>query len=72
LTPNHIYDWQRHYEAAILETDGLRLPELIKTAQAAINRRIEELRTDHQGTPQEQQAIADALAGLRLLQQERL
>ena len=72
MTLNRTYGWQRHYEAAILETDASRLPELVQRAQAAINKRVEELRTDHQSTPEEQQAIADALACLRILQQERL
>ena len=71
-TLNRTYDWQRQYEAAILETDASRVPELIRAAQSAINKRIEELRTDHQSTPEEQQAIADALSCLRILQQERV
>lgn len=72
MTLNRTFDWQPYYEAAILETDASRMPELIKTAQTAINKRIEELRNDHGSTPEEQQAIADALAGLRYLQRERI
>jgi hypothetical protein len=59
--------WQRHYEAAILETDRSQLPKLIKAAQAAIDERLEELRSDHQNTPEEKRAIADALIGLNIL-----
>jgi hypothetical protein len=64
------YKWQRHYEAAILETDRSRLPSLIKAAHAAIDARLEDFRLNHGGTPDEQQAIADALNGLRVLQKE--
>lgn len=64
------YEWQRPYETAILETDRSRLPKMIASAQAAINARIETLRLDHQGSPDERQAIADALAGLRILVNE--
>ena len=67
---NEEYEWQRHYEAAILETDRSRLPNLIKAAQAAIDARVEDLRLNHSGTAEEEQAIADALAGLRVLQKE--
>jgi hypothetical protein len=65
------YGWQRYYEAAILETDRLRLPKLIKDAQAAIDARVEQLRENHGGTPEEQLALADALAGLGVLRRER-
>ena len=64
------YPWQQHYEAAILETDRSRLPARIKVAQDAINSRIEQIRSDHQGTEQEREAIADALAGIRVLREE--
>lgn len=71
---NGIYDWQRYYEAAILETDRAQLPKLIAVAQAAINERAEELRShqngDANGTSAEKQAIADAQAGLRILSKE--
>ena len=64
------YEWQRHYEAAILETDRSRLPSLIKAAQAAIDARIEALRLNHGGTAAERQAIADAVNGIRVLEKE--
>ena len=67
---NQMHEWQRHYETAILETDRPRLPMLINAAQAAIEARVEQLREDHGGTTDEQQAIADALSGLRVLQKE--
>jgi hypothetical protein len=71
---NGTYNWQRYYEAAILETDRSQLSKLIAIAQAAIDERVAELRS-HQngeanGTTAEKQAIADALAGLRILNKE--
>jgi hypothetical protein len=80
---NRTYDWQRPYEAAILETDRSRLPKLIADAQAAIDARMAVLRSPSDaaaprkgnGTAdgldhEERQAIADALAGIRILIKE--
>lgn len=72
------YDWQRPYEAAILETDRSRLPKLIADAQAAINARLAALHSNANGDAngagdsldEEKQAIADALAGIRILIRE--
>ena len=64
------YPWEAVYEAAILETELSRLPERISAAQAAINSRIEQMQQDHQGTPEERDAIASALAGIRILKKE--
>lgn len=64
------FGWQRFYEAAILETDRTRLPQLLRSAQAAIDARVEQLRADQQDHAAERQAIADALAGLRVLKGE--
>ncbi len=49
------------YQAAILETDDNKLPNRLQAAKAAIDNRIHELQTDHGGTPEEWQAITDAL-----------
>ena len=70
LSMSNSYPWQQYYEAAILETDRSRLPALIKVAQDAIESRIQQIGNDHQGTPEEREAIADALAGIRVLRQE--
>lgn len=79
---NSTYDWQRPYEAAILETDRSRLPKLIAEAQAAIDARVEALRARSNGHSdgkanggfdgfgEEQQAIADARAGIQILIRE--
>ena len=64
------YAWRRLYEDALLETDPSRLPVLIREAHAAIDARMVEIGDDREGTGDEQQAIADALAGLRVLKTE--
>jgi hypothetical protein len=47
-----------------------KLPGLIQAALAAINARLEQMRLDHGGTLEEEEAIADALSGIRVLQKE--
>ena len=69
------YDWQRPYEAAILETDRVRLPKLIAEAQAAIDTRMKALNSasgpeQANSVFEERQAIEDALAGIRILIRE--
>jgi hypothetical protein len=64
------YVWQGSYQAAILETDDNKLPNSLEAAKAAIDNRIHELQTDHGGTPEEWQAITDALGGLNVLRRE--
>lgn len=72
------YDWQQHYEAAILETDRSLLPKRIAEAQTAIDQRVAQLRASSDGKAdgraarlaEEEQAIADALAGIRILIKE--
>ena len=64
------YNWRQQYEAALVETDRALLPNLIQVAQAAIDARIAEIRSDRAASPDEQQAIADALSGLHVLRRE--
>ena len=64
------YVWEEVYAAAILETDDRKLPNRVQEAKAAIDRRLHELQLDHGGTPEERQAIGDALAGLNVLRRE--
>jgi hypothetical protein len=66
------YVWEGLYEAAILETDDAKLPQRLRSAKAAIDVRLQEIQLDHGGTPEERQAIADALAGLIVLRRERV
>jgi hypothetical protein len=64
------YVWEESYKAAILETDDKKLRERLQAAKAAIDNRLHELQTDHGGTPEERQAISDALGGLNVLRSE--
>ena len=64
------FSWQRLYEAAILETNRGNLPRLIQTAHAAIHARLDQLCGDNGDSTAERQAIADAIAGLRILKEE--
>ena len=64
------YVWQGSYQAAILETDDKKLPYRLQAAKAAIDDRLHELQFDHGGTPEERQAITDALGGLNGLRRE--
>jgi len=64
------YNWRQQYEAALVETDRALLPNLIQVAQAAIDARIAEIRSDRAASTDEQQAIADALSGLHVLRRE--
>ena len=66
------YDWEHEYIAAVLETDNAVLPERISTAELAIAKRVDALNMNHGGTPEEQQSLAAALAGLNKLRVERL
>jgi hypothetical protein len=64
------YVWQQSYQAAILETDNEKLPNRLQAAKAAIDNRLHDLQADHGGTPEERQAITDALGGLNVLRRE--
>jgi hypothetical protein len=64
------YVWEESYKAAILETDDKKLPNRLHAAKGAIDTRLQEMQTDHGGTPEERQAITDALTGLNVLRRE--
>ena len=64
------YVWKESYQAAMLETDDMKLQPRLQTAKASIDTRLHELQMDHGGTPEERQAIADALGGLNVLRRE--
>jgi hypothetical protein len=66
------YDWERDYVAAILETDNEKLKDLVARAESTIAARVDQLNMDHGGTPDEQSALAAALAGLQKLRIERV
>ena len=64
------YVWDEVYKAALLETDDKELSNRLHTAKAAIDKRLQEMQVDHGGTPEERQAIIDALAALSVLRRE--
>ena len=64
------YPWQEPYEGAILETDNAKLQHRLPAAEAAVDARVQELQAGHRGTPEERQAIHDALTGLNVLRRE--
>lgn len=64
------YVWEELYKAALLETDNQKLPNRSRTAKAAIDARLHGLQSENGGTPEERQAISDALAGLNVIRRE--
>lgn len=67
---NHFFEWVPAYEAALLELDSTKLQERIRLAHETITNRMKVLARDHGGSAEEQQAIADALSGLAMLERE--
>jgi len=64
------YDWQESYQAALLETDWTKMQERVQTAESEIHKRRLELSQDHGGTPEEREALVNAMSGLRVLRME--
>jgi hypothetical protein len=64
------YEWQNLYSDALLETDWTKIEDRIDAADVAINRKRKEFESDHGGTPEETQAIEDALNALNVLKRE--
>jgi hypothetical protein len=64
------YGWQELYATALLETDWSKIEEHIEVAEHAIRARLHEFAMNHGGTPEENQAIEDALHGLDVLRKE--
>jgi len=67
---NATFKWYETYKAAVLETDWQKMEERIRAAKSAIAERQHEFSLDHGGTPEERQAIANALNSLRVLQMD--
>jgi hypothetical protein len=63
-------EWQKLYRAAILETDWSKIEGHIQVAESAIKARLHEFSLNNGGTPEENQALKDALAGLTVLRHE--
>ena len=64
------YGWQERYAIALLETDWSKIEEKIQVAENGIRARLHEFSMNHGGTPEENQAIEDALNGLDTLRKE--
>ena len=64
------YGWQELYAIALLETDWSKIEEKIEVAENAIRVRLHEFSMNHGGTPEENQAIEDALNGLNVLRKD--
>lgn len=66
-TPMNESNWREFYTVAVLESDWSQLDELITAAETAIRGRLNEFAQDHGGTPEENQAIINALSSLKVL-----
>jgi hypothetical protein len=64
------YGWQVLYATALLETDWSKIDAKIQAAENSIGTRLDEFSMNHGGTPEENQAIRDALNGLDILRKE--
>jgi hypothetical protein len=67
---NTKYGWQELYATALLETDWTKIDQKIQAAENVIGARLHEFSLNHGGTPEENQAIVDALHGLDILREE--
>ena len=65
---DQLSEWQQRYQAALLECDPTKLPERIEEAHRAIEKYMDVVGPNC--TPAERQALADALANLRVLRRE--
>ena len=64
-------DWQREFEAAFLEDDPKKLPQLAEAAEAAMFLRLQALSNSPDGRV-ERDTINDAVLTLRAIQTEKL
>jgi len=64
------YGWQELYATAVLETDWTKMEEKIQAAENGIRTRLHESSMNYGGTPEENQAIEDALHGLSFLRKD--
>ena len=62
--------WQELYTAAFLETDWSKMEERIQAADSAISEKLHEFSLNHGGTPEENEAIRNAVNGLSVLRRE--
>ena len=64
------YGWKNLYQEAVLETDWSRIEERIQAAESAINQKLREFSLNHGGTPEENQAITNAVMALEALRND--
>ena len=64
-------DWQNQFEAALLEADAKKLPQLVEAAEAAMFLRMQGLVNNPDGHA-EREAIADAMRTLRAIKTEKM
>ena len=64
------YSWQQSYQAALLETDWTKMQERVQTAGSEVHKRRLALSQDCDGTPEEREALVNAMSGLRVLQMD--
>ena len=70
--PEIIYpEWQNEYQAALVELDREKLPELVAAAETSIYKRLQQI-SQSSDDQAERQAIEDAVAGLRILKRDSL
>ena len=59
------YSWQKSYQAALLETDWMKMQERVQRAESEIHQRRLVLSQDHSGTDEERTALVNAMSTLR-------
>ena len=64
------YKWHEAHKTTLLETDWSKMEERIRAAETAISARRNEMSLNHGGTPDERQAMEDALNGLNVLRRD--
>lgn len=64
------YVWYESYRAVAVETDWAKMHQRIQSAESKINDRKRVLSLDHGGTPEERQAIGNALNAMGTLRTE--
>lgn len=62
-------EWEELYHA-VLETDQSKMQQRIDAVESAIQARMQEFSLNHGGTPEENQAMVDALNALSVLRKE--
>ena len=70
-SPEILYrHWQKEYQSVLVEFDPEKLPGLIKTAEAVIHQRLQQLSHDSDHHT-ERQVIEDALQSLHFLKKQK-